>query len=402
MQTPLRSISVLSAASLLAMGAASAAQVSLSGLWNTGVDASGTALSVGTPGGGAADPHYTWASPPPVGGAVPVNINVNAFPGNGPWLGASTTSSWISPQADTNGAPGPGSFVYRTTFTVPAGVDPSQVWIRGVWAADDPGTASVLLNGANAGVAAPPGFGGFSPQWMISTGFVTGVNTLDFSVPDAGACCTGVRVEMLGFHGLAGQMAIPGLVNSGATAIDGSPLGADSVMPGAFVGASAAATSGSALYVAAGIPSPPWVGNTGQSAWVTAQPGGTNQAPADYFYTVPFDLTGLDPSTASINGRWTTDNNGLDIYLNGVATGNSTTGDFTNWFDFSVSAAEGDVFNAGMNYLTFAYNNAGAAANPGGARWEFLTAVASPIPEPGALALLAMAGATLVRRRRVS
>jgi hypothetical protein len=40
-----------------------------------------------------------------------------------------------------------------------------------------------------------------------------------------------------------------------------------------------------------------------------------------YDYRTTFNLAGFNPSTASITGQWSTDNEGVEILINGVATG---------------------------------------------------------------------------------
>ena len=58
----------------------------------------------------------------------------------------------------------------------------------------------VLLNGATTGVTSDGNFGALGNAFTISTGFVAGLNTLDFVVNNAGTGInpTGVRVELSG------------------------------------------------------------------------------------------------------------------------------------------------------------------------------------------------------------
>ena len=143
-----------------------------------------------------------------------------------------------------------------------------------------------------------------------------------------------------------------------------------------------------------GFPIPPWLGDNTVSAWITPS-ASTQGAAGVYTYHTTFDLTGFNPATAMLSGRWSTDNNGLDIRLNNIPTGQTTPiNSFLSWFPFSVAG-----FNPGINSLDFVLNNAGPGSSPTGLRVEFLVAQAEPIaravPEPGSLVLLGFALAAL-------
>jgi hypothetical protein len=109
---------------------------------------------------------------------------------------------------------------------------------------------------------------------------------------------------------------------------------------------------------------------------------------ANTYYDITFDLTGFDLSTASIYGRWSVDNVGNDILLNGVSTGNLNNNGFTAWTDFTISVDEGDIFLPGLNTLRFATFNGPGAGPTGSVRIEFFERKRSyPIPEPSAMLL---------------
>jgi hypothetical protein len=377
---------------VLATLPASATIINLSGLRNTGVDAGGTPLGTGAP-----DPHYSWFSNPGGVGPTPVVLDHTAFP-VGPWLdiAAGPNSRWISPNTNGNG-PG-GSYVYRTTFTVPAGVDPTQVYVRARWAGDDPG-ASIALNGVTQ-VTGGPGFNAWG-NFELQRGFVTGLNIIDITVPDAGGCCAGLRIDYTDVRsGAVNEVAIPGLWSSGTGATDGTPGSEDSLAPGVSLVAPGVVTGSTFITTSAGgFPVGSWLGDNNSSAWI-APSTDTNGPEGDYYYQVSFDMTGLDPSSAHIFGRWSVDNFGNEILLNGVPTGNTNpAGAFNSWVDFSISTAEGDGFLPGVNTLTFVVNNAPASNNPAGVRWEVLSATAGRIPEPSGLGLIGLLGLALRRRR---
>jgi hypothetical protein len=178
-------------------------------IFNTGVDSSGALLPLGS-----VDPHYTLAS-----SAEPDNPGPSAYTANlanGAWIPDGPTSRWITP-LPTNKRMGVGDYVYRTALDL-TGLNPALVQLSGKWTTDNQGTA-IRLNGSNTGLPQTPaeGFGTFH-NFAITSGFVSGVNTLDFVVHnDSGDGIsmnpTGLRAE---FH-LASQV-VPGTpsVNPGA------------------------------------------------------------------------------------------------------------------------------------------------------------------------------------------
>ncbi|MBI2925809.1 MAG: immunoglobulin domain-containing protein, partial [Verrucomicrobia bacterium] len=137
----------------------------------------------------------------------------------GPWLPNGPTSKWIAPQPDQTccgqkvgegtGAGGnePGDYVYRISFDL-TGFDLGTVKISGQWAVDSEGT-DIKINGTSTGNKIAP----FPPQpseswhpFTITSGFVDGVNTLDFVVNrSSGKYPTGLRAEVLGTGATAGS-----------------------------------------------------------------------------------------------------------------------------------------------------------------------------------------------------
>lgn len=182
---------------LLAAGAALAlampAQSALIlGLFNTGTDATNTAL----PGGnGVTDPHYT---------VVETGLPAVTFY-QSPYVANDADSRWIS--WSPTGGPGRATTTYRTTFSL-AGFDPATVTISGLWAVDNFGR--ILLNGAETGQSLPNAALSFTQLngFSINSGFVSGLNTLDFVVQELGSG-TGLRVDNLTGRATALDDAIP-------------------------------------------------------------------------------------------------------------------------------------------------------------------------------------------------
>src|SRR6185503_19430870 len=76
----------------------------------------------------------------------------------------------------------------------------------------------------------------------------------------------------------------------------------------------------------------PWLPTTAVSKWIGPQANqSTGNQFGDYVFRVTVDLTGFDAATVVISGRWSSDNAGSDILLNGVSTGNSNPAQFAGW-----------------------------------------------------------------------
>lgn len=192
---------VLSCAALACAMSAPAQAASIVGLFNSGTDANNVAL-VG--GNGLVDTHYTIISSTS-GGVLPrqaVTYTNTAYVAN------DANSRWIS--LNSNGNPGSNTTVYRLTFDL-TGLDASTASISGTWAADNFG--SILLNGNATGFAltgSPTSNFNRKHAFTLSSGFVSGINTLDFSVGDTGQP-TALRVDdLVGTADLAAAVPEPG------------------------------------------------------------------------------------------------------------------------------------------------------------------------------------------------
>lgn len=175
---------IATAVASLAAGQAQAATIT--GLFNTGTDANNVAL-VG--GNGVADPHYTILSStsPGFAGGAAVTFAVPDYVAN------DDNSRWISISA--NGNPGFNTTVYRTTFNL-SGFDVGSAQITGLWASDN--NSEIFLNGVSTGYVLPAAGVSFFflHAFTLSSGFVAGLNTLDFRVTDVGPP-TALRVDSI-------------------------------------------------------------------------------------------------------------------------------------------------------------------------------------------------------------
>jgi hypothetical protein len=104
------------------------------------------------------------------------------------------------------------------------------------------------------------------------------------------------------------------------------------------------------------------------SSWISPR---TNSSPGNsngyYFYRTAFIIDTADPAHAQINGKWASDNEGIDIRLNGVSLGisNNVSAAFTGFVPFTIT----NGFIAGSNTIDFVISN-GPATGPTALRVE--------------------------------
>jgi hypothetical protein len=160
------------------------------GLFNSGVDDTGAVLA-----DNAIDTHYTITLNPDGGLPDAIVEDSTRFPiVAGPWMANSTTSKWIGPRFFTEQAAG-GDYTYSITFDL-TGLDPASAIVTGQWTSDNAGP-DILINGVSTGNSNPGSFGTYT-AFTISTGFIDGLNTLEFRVNNAALGYTGLRVELSG------------------------------------------------------------------------------------------------------------------------------------------------------------------------------------------------------------
>ena len=135
---------------------------------NTGIAADGSLLVAGT-----ADPNYTLVYSSDSGSTTAM-----ATAPNGAWVPDTSTAGWISPGADGNESWNSGYYVYETTLDL-TGYDASTAVLSGMIAVDD--LFYIYLNRGGNAVASGSGFASLTP-FVINSGFVSGLNQLDFVV----------------------------------------------------------------------------------------------------------------------------------------------------------------------------------------------------------------------------
>ena len=177
---------LLTAAAALSMATTAMAQtLSITDLYNTGVNIAGTVLA-----DNAIDPHYD-ISGAFTGDAI-VATSAGGFPIT-PWIPEDANSAWATPANNTEGPAG--EYLYLTTFTLPVDADLASVSITGKWATDD-GGVSISLNGVLTNNTAAGGFQTYTPFSISGSSFtfVAGTNTLGFRLSNGGGP-TGLRVD---------------------------------------------------------------------------------------------------------------------------------------------------------------------------------------------------------------
>jgi hypothetical protein len=268
--------------------------MSVPGLFNTGMGNLGVVVS-----DGAADPHYTLTSSPSGSGFGPAAYIVNQDPRlPGLWDRDSPTSKWIGPVANQDlmrAGSVEGIYAYRTTFDL-TGFDPISAFLAGAWEADNAGV-DVLINGKSTGITWSIESNGFS-RFVISSGFQSGINTLDFVVnntpnlrgaPNPAINPSGLRVEL-------GCIAEP--VDSFRSTVTVAPAGipvggtAKVTLTARYPGGNVATTGGLPFSFALGTAT-----GSGTFSNLTDNKNGTYTA--DFTATAP----GLITITATLNGQ---------------------------------------------------------------------------------------------------
>ncbi len=183
-------LTAIAVAALAFLTTTDAKAVPVGTFYNTGVDDSQATLA-----NKAAETHYVIVSAPD--GSTPgvrVATSANGFP-IPPWLDDNSLSAWIGPNTDIANVNSElagllGQYDYQTKFDL-TGFNANAAALTGQWAADNTGV-DILINGVSTGQTSG-GYDAFS-SFSVLSGFIDGVNTIDFLVQNDGGP-TGLRVE---------------------------------------------------------------------------------------------------------------------------------------------------------------------------------------------------------------
>ena len=159
---------------------------------STGTDANGALLPEG-----AIDPNWTITAKPGVTGTFPAIATKAIAPPA--WFPNRSNSRWISSIANSGLGDAAGNYTYRTTFDL-TDFDLSTVQVRMQVSADDE-VVDIKLNNQSLGlkVSGPGGIPfRLSHGFQINSGFVAGVNTLEFVVFNANSIVnpTGIQAQL--------------------------------------------------------------------------------------------------------------------------------------------------------------------------------------------------------------
>jgi len=153
-------------------------------IYGTGLNDNHVAISTGSP-----DTHWTLLSSPysstpvsPIAGSQSY-----AYPNH-------ANSQWIGGGSNLFGAWAFGNYRYQTSFDL-TGLDPATASLSGTFGSDD--SVVILINGVATSNGCTGNCWSGAHSFSITSGFVSGVNTLEFNVYNGGGP-TGVQVAVSG------------------------------------------------------------------------------------------------------------------------------------------------------------------------------------------------------------
>lgn len=169
------------------------------------------------------------------------------------------------------------------------------------------------------------------------------------------------------FKSSPGSMPIPDLYNTGMNSErevlpDGSDDNHYFLISSADINYPGPETK---VSLSTGFPMDRWVPNSQYSKWIAPRTDAVNFNEVGlYVYRTRFDLSKFKHKSAVIRGLWSSDNNGVDILINGKSTGFFTPIEaYYGMFPFEIT----EGFVEGINTLDFVVNNVNA---PTGLRVE--------------------------------
>ena len=209
----------------------------------------------------------------------------------------------------------------------------------------------------------------------------------------------GLAMALLMPLGVAHAALISGLYNTGVD--DNNVVLGDGVADSHYASGWVAITPDPAGGLPPGGYHGYWLANDSVSRWIgpAAVPTSDNSDTIRTF-TLNFNIaSGFDPATASVSGRYLTDNDGK-VSFNGLSLP-ALNSSYRDWTSFSVTSG----FHTGLNSLAFDVKNWGAGGeNPTGLRVEFgsssINVAAVPEPEIYAMMAIGLGMVGFLSRRR--
>jgi hypothetical protein len=175
-----------------------------------------------------------------------------------------------------------------------------------------------------------------SPAFAVGAGVDDMASTNFHARASVGQPFDAVGVSSAGFTMKPGLFGIPTTTNTtGSLPVFNTGVAADhSLLPGGsvdphytLISSAEPSLPGPNAIVTTNIADGYWIAQGPDSKWIApspdqSYPGATPcNAAGSYTYRTLVDLTGFDPATAVIQGKWAVDNQGTAIRLNGVSVG---------------------------------------------------------------------------------
>lgn len=182
--TKLIAYSLAGGVALVSVGSISAAQAATFTVYNTGLGNTGTT-----------DANWSIVSAPNrslLGNPI-IFSSIPSW-----WVANSATSQWIGPSNGVDGTKKDpsGTYIYRTTFDL-TGFNAATATLV-FRATSNNKTTEVKLNGNTVNfIPSVQGARTFSAPFRMNSGFVNGLNTLEFTISNLASTPSGLRVEFL-------------------------------------------------------------------------------------------------------------------------------------------------------------------------------------------------------------
>jgi hypothetical protein len=171
-------------------------------------------------------------------------------------------------------------------------------------------------------------------------------------VAAAASACTPAPTDQEPVGAAGEALVIGGLFSTGVNAV-GNPIANNAVDPHYTLSSTDPVLPGpNAVAV---NPAGGWTGNTATSKWISGRANTQGANGAVYTYTATFTLAGVDPTSATLTGRWACDDSCV-LRLNGTQVAQYNSPAWGAAVNFNVPA--GSPFVLGTNTLAFVVTNA--------------------------------------------